>query len=167
MVSARHIFPITAPDRTLNAATAVGICRSKPDRACRCSRRRAAFPEILGFAQRAPGDLPSDDDAAQKWIFHARNFHLMFRSKNQARNHSRGPTYTARGVHPTALPSRFLLPRRKEMSNYRQHRRTISARAVSATSGSILQLDNNRQIDHPSAIQTAAKATSFRNRKRR
>jgi hypothetical protein len=84
MVSARHIFPITAPDRTLNAATAVGICRSKPDRACRRSRRRAAFPEILGFAQRAPGDLPSDDDAAQKWIFHARNFHLMFRSKNQA-----------------------------------------------------------------------------------
>jgi hypothetical protein len=43
-----------------------------------------AFPEVLGFAQWRATDLPSDDGATRKWIFHARDFHLMFRSKNQA-----------------------------------------------------------------------------------
>jgi hypothetical protein len=43
-----------------------------------------AFPEALGLAQRARGDLPTDDGAARKWIFHARDFHLMSDQKNQA-----------------------------------------------------------------------------------
>jgi hypothetical protein len=38
-----------------------------------------AFSEVLGLGQWLPGDLSADDDAARKWIFHARDFHLMFR----------------------------------------------------------------------------------------
>jgi hypothetical protein len=45
------------------------------------SPQSAAFPEVLGFAQWPPGDVLTDDGAARKWIFHARDFHLMFRSK--------------------------------------------------------------------------------------
>jgi hypothetical protein len=34
-----------------------------------------AFPVVLGLAQWPPGHLPlPDDDAARKWIFHARDF---------------------------------------------------------------------------------------------
>jgi hypothetical protein len=32
----------------------------------------SAWPRSMG----APGDLPSNDDAARKWIFHTRDFHL-------------------------------------------------------------------------------------------
>jgi hypothetical protein len=57
-----------------------------------------AFPGVLGFAQWPPGDLLTDDGAARKWIFHARDFHLMFRSKKSGPGLLRGPTYTARAV---------------------------------------------------------------------
>lgn len=39
--------------------------------------------------------------------------------KIRRRNHSRRPTYTARGLHPTVLPSRLILRRRGPMSNHR------------------------------------------------
>jgi len=66
-----------------------------------------AFPGVLGFAQWPPGDLLTDDGAARKWIFHARDFHLMFRSKKSGPGLLRGPTYTARGARPTVPPSSF------------------------------------------------------------
>jgi hypothetical protein len=39
-----------------------------------------AFPGVLGFAQWPPGDLLTDEGAARKWIFHARDFHLMLQT---------------------------------------------------------------------------------------
>jgi len=46
--------------------------------------------------------------------------------KNQA-GITPGPTYTAPGLHPTVLPSRFILPRRGPMSNGPQLRNDIIA----------------------------------------
>jgi hypothetical protein len=40
-----------------------------------------AFPEVLGLGQSRSGDLPTDDDAARARFVEARDFHLMFRSK--------------------------------------------------------------------------------------
>jgi hypothetical protein len=41
-----------------------------------------AFPEVLAFAQWAPGDLPTDDGAARARFVQAGDFHPIFRSKN-------------------------------------------------------------------------------------
>jgi hypothetical protein len=64
-----------------------------------------AFPEVLGLGQSRSGDLPTDDDAARARFVVAGDFHLMFRSKKSGRDCSQPDSYTARGVHPTALPS--------------------------------------------------------------
>jgi hypothetical protein len=66
---------------------------------------------VLGLGQSQSGDLPSDDDAARARFVDAGDFHLVIRSKKSGPGFLRGPTYTARGLHPTVPLSRFILPR--------------------------------------------------------
>ena len=71
----------TAPDRTPVRQRALMIFDPNPIAHVDIAAAHRAFPEVLGLAQWRSGDLPSDDSAARKSIFDARNFLLMFRSK--------------------------------------------------------------------------------------
>jgi hypothetical protein len=71
------LHPIARPVRQ----RALMIFDSNPIAHVDIAAAHRAFPEVLGLAQWRSGDLPSDDSAARKSIFDARNFLLMFRSK--------------------------------------------------------------------------------------
>jgi len=61
---------------------------------------------MFGVAQGKAADLPAHAGAARLWLVHWHDRGHVHLSKNQAPV-SRGPIYTARDVHPAALPSRI------------------------------------------------------------